>query len=401
MKIAYLVNQYPQPSHTFIRREIQALEAQGWSISRYTVRPTKTKLADPADEAEQRKARAVLSGGAARLIGATLRTLFTQPGSFVSALCLARRLAKPSGRGTVIHLIYLAEACVLLRWMREDQIDHVHAHFGTNSATVALLLRALGGPSYSFTCHGPEEFDMPIALSLGEKIRRSAFCVAISSFGRSQLYRWIGNEHWHKIQIVRCGVDASFLGAEPAPLPTSRRLLNIGRLSEQKGQLLLVQACALLKQRGVDFQLDIIGDGELRAPIEALVREHDLARNVHLLGFKSGSDVRTALDGSRALVLPSFAEGLPVVIMEALSRHRPVIATAVAGIPDLVTPNETGWLIPAGDVEAIADAMQQALDADDETIRRMGANGATRVAMNHDATKEAARLGELFRGTQQ
>ena len=163
MKIAYLINQYPQPSHTFIRREINALEKLGQSVTRYTVRPVKTALADPDDQAEQRKTRAVLSGGALRLIGATIRTLATRPAAFLRTLALARRIAKPSGRGLMLHMVYVAEACVLLRWTQQDQIQHVHAHFGTNSTAVAMLLHELGGPRYSFTCHGPDEFDRPIA----------------------------------------------------------------------------------------------------------------------------------------------------------------------------------------------------------------------------------------------
>jgi len=286
---------------------------------------------------------------------------------------------------------------VLLKWTRHDQINHVHAHFGTNSTAVAMLLNALGGPTFSFTAHGPEEFDMPVALSLGEKIRRSAFTIAISSFGRSQLCRWVGFEHWDKIRIIRCGVDSSFLGQTPAPLPQAKRFLNIGRLSEQKGQLLLVQAASLLKQQGLAFQLDIIGDGDFRPQIEALINQHQLQSHVKLLGFQAGEVVRRSLDESRVMVLPSFAEGLPVVIMESLARRRPVIATAIAGIPDLVKSNETGWLISAGDEVALADAMAQAIGASDQTLESMGARGAALVAQNHNAATEASKLMALFR----
>ncbi len=396
MKIGYLVNQYPQPSHTFIRREINQLEAQGWDVKRYTIRQSTSKLTDPNDQAEFAKARAVLSIGAIGLLLSVLKVKLTHPIRFFKTFQLTRKIAKPSGRGLLIHLIYLAEACVLHSWTRQDQIKHIHAHFGTNSTTVAMLLNALGGPTYSFTAHGPEEFDLPVSLSLGEKIRRSAFTVAITSFGKSQLYRWVEFAHWNKIKIIRCGVDDSFLGAPPAPLLHNKTLINIGRLSEQKGQLILVQAAALLQQRGIDFQLNIVGDGDFRPQLEALIAKHHLQSRVHLLGFRNGAEVRKMLDESRAMVLPSFAEGLPVVIMESLARHRPVIATAVAGIPDLVKTGETGWLISAGDEVELASAMEQSLAADDETLNRMGAAGAKLVAQNHNASHEAARLGQLF-----
>jgi glycosyltransferase involved in cell wall biosynthesis len=341
VKVAYFVNQYPQPSHSFIRREMRELEAHGWTVKRFTIRPTKGRLVDPDDLDEQSKTRSILASGKGNILKAVLAAMTASPSRFWGAIKLAKKVAKPSGRGLAIHLMYLAEACVLLKWLREENIKHVHAHFGTNSTTVVMLMNALGGPTYSFTTHGPDEYDSPVALSLGEKIRRSAFAVGITNFGRSQLYRWVGHEHWDKIKIIHCGVDAGFLKLPPAPLPSEPRLVNVGRLSAAKGQLLLVQAAALLKKDGRPFQIDIIGDGDLRPALEKLVAELDVGQHVNLLGLRSSLEVRQAIDNSRAMVMPSFAEGLPVVIMEALSRHRPVISTAIAGIPDLVRQGQT------------------------------------------------------------
>ena len=397
MKVAYFVNQYPQPSHSFIRREIRELEKHGWMVKRFTIRHTKGKLVDPGDLDEQSKTRSILAAGAGNLLKATLAALFASPRKFWAAMKLTRKVAKPSGRGLAIHLMYLAEACVLLRWLREENIKHVHAHFGTNSTTVVMLCRALGGPTYSFTTHGPDEYDSPVALSLGEKIRRSAFAVGITNFGRSQLYRWVSHEEWPKVEIIHCGVDADFLALPPAPLPAVPRLVNVGRLSAAKGQLLLVQAAAILKRDGKPFQIDIVGDGPLRGDLEKLIADLGVQDHVKLLGLRSSTEVRQAIDDSRAMVMPSFAEGLPVVIMEALSRHRPVISTAIAGIPDLVKPGVTGWLIAPSDADSLADAMREALAADDATLSRYGAAGAALVREHHDASIEAGKIGELFR----
>ena len=159
------------------------------------------------------------------------------------------RLARASDRGLLVHVAYLAEACVLRQWTRRDEIGHLHVHFGTNSTAVALLCRVLGGPPYSFTVHGPEEFDRPVSLSLCLKIRHAAFVIAICSFGKSQLWRWADFADWGKIHVVHCGLDQSFLAAAHTLPPAPPRLVNIGRLSEQKGQLVLLEAAARLAQR--------------------------------------------------------------------------------------------------------------------------------------------------------
>ena len=396
MKIAYLINQYPQASQSFIRREIAALEKLGVDVARFTVRRWDQKLVDPGDIAEQERTRVVLDVGGLGLLIALLKTLFTRPVVFFQAVKLAMQCARRGDRGRLLHLIYLAEACVLVKWFMGGGIEHVHAHFGTNSTTVAMLCRALGGPPFSFTCHGPEEFDKPEFLKLGSKIERASFVVAVSEFGRSQLYRWCGHAHWSKVHVIHCGVDAGFLNAPNVPNGTSRKLVCIGRLAEQKGQLLLVQAAALIAAEGEDFELVLVGDGVMRGEIEKLIDAHQLQGKVRIAGWMSNDQVRGQLLESRAMVLPSFAEGLPVVCMEALALRRPVISTYVAGIPELVEPGICGWLVPAGAVQPLADAMRAALRADESQLQAMGDAGAARVALQHDVLIEAAKLHDLF-----
>ena len=397
MTIAYLINLYPKASHSFIRREIAALEAHGVKVARFTVRRWNEKLVDPEDLAELERTRVLLDAGAIRLLLTTLGMLFTRPGQFFAALKLAIHCGRRGDRGIAWHLIYLAEACWLLRQVTTLNVEHVHSHFGTNSTAVAMLCRVLGGPTYSFTCHGPEEFDKPAALKLNEKIRRAAFVVGVSEFGRSQLCRWSGHQDWSKIQVVHCGVDDAFLksGAN-APAP-GRKLGCGGRLAGQKGQLALVAAAAQLAAEGEAFELVLVGDGEMRGAIEAMIANHGLQETIHITGWVSNERVRQELLESRALVLPSFAEGLPVVLMEAMALGRPVISTYVAGIPELVEPGVNGWLVPAGAVEPLVAAMRAALRADDEKLKAMGQAGARKVAARHDASIEAKRLARLFR----
>ncbi len=395
MRIAYLINQYPAVSHTFIRREIRALEKQGHDVLRISIRGSQNAKADQ-DLIEQQKTRYVLQGGAPPLIFAFLRALYSRPRSLAKAAALMWRTSRNAERSFAIHLVYLFEACVIYFWLRAARIEHLHAHFGTNPAEVAMLVHELGGPPWSFTAHGPEEFDKSKFIALPEKIRRSKFVVAVSSFGRSQLFRNVSHEHWQKINVVHCGIEAAFYGNAGDRPGSDRRLVCVGRLSEQKGQLLLVDAARRLRDRGIRFELVLAGDGDMRADLEALIARYQLQNEVRITGWIGSDQVREEILAARALVLPSFAEGLPVVIMEAMALRRPVISTFVAGIPELVVPGQHGWLVPAGDTEALAAAMQACLNSDADAIARMGDAARTAVLERHDADREAAKLATLF-----
>jgi len=395
-KIAYLINQYPKVSHTFIRREILALERQGFEIQRIALRGWDADLVDPEDRREQTRTRYVLREGVSTLAWAMLRTLLTAPVRFFSALGLAMRMGWRAERPLPYHLAYLAEACRLLPWLRSFGATHVHAHFGTNSAEVAMLANALGGPPYSVTVHGPVEFDMPKFIGIGEKVRRASFVVAVSSFGRSQLYRWVDQAQWSKIKVVHCGLESAFHEVESKSNATGRRLVCVGRLCEPKGQLLLVEAVARLVLKGIELELVLAGDGEIRPKIEELIDRHGLRSRVRITGWISSHQVREEILAARALVLPSFAEGLPVVIMEAMALRRPVLTTYVAGIPELIQAGKHGWLFPAGDVDELVAAMTDCLSRSDQELRAMGEAAYARVMERHSIDVAATRIARFL-----
>lgn len=391
-RISYFINQYPKVSHSFIRREILALERLGFEVQRIALRGWDDAVADPEDALEKTRTQYVLQGGLLPLLLATLRTAVAAPGRFVAAIVLAFKMARHTDRPWPFHLVYLAEACRMLPWLRQFNSAHIHAHFGTNSTEVVMLAQVLGGPGYSFTVHGPEEFDKPQFIGLAEKIERARFVVAISSYGRSQLYRWVAHTQWPKVQVVHCGLEAAFHNVPPSDPPDRAQLVCVGRLCEQKGQLLLIQAMALLAQRGVIWDLVLAGDGEMRPDIEALVAQHGLQSQVRITGWISSSQVRAEILAARAMVLPSFAEGLPVVIMEAMALRRPVLTTAIAGIPELVRPGESGWLFAAGDVEELANSIADCLATPVTKLAHMGAQAHRRVLARHSIDTEAAKL---------
>ncbi len=402
MKIAYLVNTYPQPSHTFIRREIQALEKMGWQVHRFAMRDNRAALVDPADLDEDARTEHVLKGGARRLLPFAAGWLARHPVRAAAGLAMAMRLGargaagEPGTGGRLRHLVYLAEAAHIARRCRGLGIRHLHAHFGTNSASVAMLAEALGGPSFSFTVHGPEEFDAPRAFALPEKTRRAQFTVGISSFCRSQLYRWAAMADWPRIKVVHCGVETHRY-PDPAPLPAGGpHLVAIGRLTEQKGFPLLIETMALAARHLPGLSLTICGDGVLRREIDAEIARHGLGERICILGWTDEDGVRAAIAASHALILPSLAEGLPMVVIEAMACGRPVIATCINGVPELVTPAE-GWLVPAGDPAALAEAIVTLSRTPPETIAAMGLAARARAMARHDGMTEAARLSDLFR----
>lgn len=392
--VAYLVNVYPKVSHSFIRREISALEAQGLHVARFSIRRS-TELVDSADRLEAKSTHVVLDKGLVGLVRATVTEFFRYPAAWLRTLRLVGRVGIGSDSGLIKHFIYFAEACVLAQTLLKLNVVHLHAHFGTNPADVAMYVNSLTDLPYSFTVHGPEEYDRPITLRLAEKIRRARFVVAISNFGRSQLFRWIDYNEWLKVRVVRCGLDRQFLDAPLSEVPRTPRLVCIGRLCEQKGQLLLLQAVARLAQEGRKFELILVGDGELRETIEQQIITSHLENYVTITGWQSNEQVRAWLQSSRALVLPSFAEGLPVVIMEALAMGRPVISTYIAGIPELLTA-ECSWVISAGSVDALVGAMAEALNASTDKLTTMGRVGKKQVQQLHSAKNEASKLAQLF-----
>ncbi len=399
MRIAYLTTTYPSVSHTFIRRELCELERQVGEIARFAIRHTPYDIVDPDDAREDAKTFRILTQSRLRWLSVVAKRGLGNPRATLAGLRKAVSLGRKSSRGLPVHAAYLLEAMMLLDEAELRGIEHLHVHFGTNPTAVAQIMRAMGGPPYSFTVHGPDELDAPLGLKLGSKIKDAAFVVAITSYCAAQLRRWVSHEQWDKIRVVHCTVgDEFFTESRPIP-PQSKRLVCVGRLSPQKGQLLLVEAFADAIDRGADAELVLAGDGEMRGEIERIAAARGLGDRLRITGWISGEQVRAEILAGRALVLPSFAEGLPMVIMEAFALGRPVLTTYIAGIPELVVHGDNGWLIPAGSREAITTSILEVLNTDAAQLERMAARGRDAVRRHHYTPTETARLAEHVRGS--
>jgi len=395
MRLAYFTNQYPALSHTFIRREIRAMEVLGVSVFRFALRQG-ANLVDNDDNAEASKTRLILKARIGEIARCCILIALTQPLALASVLREAFVMGRRSDSGILRHIAYVAEACVLATWCRRDALEHIHAHFGTNSAAVAMFASRLSKIPYSFTAHGSEEFLKAPLLSLDRKLRRATFAVCVSSFGRSQLMRWSSPDQWKKIAVVHCGLDRPYFDRPVKPVSPDPKLVCVGRLDENKAQILLVKAASLMREEGINFKIVLVGDGPMRKIIEEAIATANVQNMITVLGWASGERVRSEIEAARALVLPSLSENMPVVIMEAMALGRPVISTYVGGIPELVQPGKTGWLVPAGDEVALAKAMREAIGAPVEQLSAMGLAGRRHIVENHDAFKEAKKLKSLM-----
>lgn len=389
------MNSYPMTSTTFIRREIESLEAMGLNINRYAVRHWGEKLVDPLDIADQARTHYLLTNNAVALIGSFFSVLMTNPLGFFRGVALWFKVWRNAGSLSIKFFAYLLQATYFYKRSKQDQLQHVHVHFSTNATTVAMLAKAMGGVSYSFTAHGPDEFVDPTASSMALKVQHAAFVAAISNYCKVLLVRFSSYEFWDKIIIVHCGLNIADFIPNFKFDNKNQSLICVGRICPQKAQLLFPPALAQLKNEFPNMKVHFIGDGESRPALEEAIQKHDVSNMVVLHGWKANSEVRAMLADSRGLLLPSFAEGLPVVIMESLALGRPVISTYIAGIPELVD-EKCGWLIPAGSIDGIAAAIRAALSTPPEKLSLMGKEGRRRVEVEHNLVTIAPKLYKAF-----
>jgi len=397
MKIAYLCNIYPRVTHTFIRREIDGLEKERIEVERISIRRAYDPMPTPGDVEEQQRTFVVLECGVINILFSVVAVFATRPFTFLHTLWQALAFGRRSKAGLLKHIAYFVESCVVLRHCEKKSVVHNHAHFGTNAAMIALLVYKLNGPSYSIMIHGPGEWDCPEFLHLPQKVENAVFVAAISFFAKSQTYKWTNPSHWEKVHVIRCGVDQDFLASPITDVPDVPRLVMIGRMGRSKGHIILLEAMQSLVSQGVNCHVKLIGDGPLRQFVQEQVIARGLGDHVELVGWMDNNLVRQELIDSRAMVLPSFAEGLPVVLMEALALARPVITTRIAGISELVVDGENGWLVNSGSVEELAKAIREVINKPVSELSIMGLAGRQAVMEKHDALVESRKLAELFR----
>lgn len=396
MKLGYLTSQYPATSHTFIRREVSALRARGVSLETYSIRaPSQAELVAEEDRREAEHTYTVLSRGLAEFAIAHVVTLMRRPLAYSGTFASALRHRPPGLKALLLALAHFAESIVLARRLERDRVTHLHNHFANSAATVGLLTTRLLGIGWSFTMHGISETDYPAGLMLPDKIRAARMVACVSWFGRAQAMRVVEPIHWEKLEVVRCGLELDRLPPRNRDADETVRIVCVGRLSPEKGIAGLLQAVAALDPERARVQLILVGDGPEQESLAALTSELGLAPSVTFRGRLPEQHTLGEIAGSDILVLPSFMEGLPIVLMEAMALGLPVLASRVAGVPELVRDGENGLLFTPANWTELSQQLQRLVD--DAALRhRLGTAGRRTVEAGFDVRRSAGQLARLF-----
>jgi glycosyltransferase involved in cell wall biosynthesis len=400
LKLAYLVSRYPFVSHVFILREVLALRRAGAGIDTFTIRkPGAHEVLSEDDRAASASTYAIVPPKPVALAGAHLRALLGRPRRYLSTLRLAVALRGAGPRALLWQLFYFGEAALMWRECERRGIRHIHAHHANVASDVALLASHLGGErwSWSFTMHGSTEFFDVREHRLAQKVELAHFVVCVSHHGRSQLMSLVSTPHWDKLRVVHCGVDLSlFHPDDERSGGHSLEVLTVGRTVPVKGQALLVEAVAALARRGLEIRLTIVGDGPELPALRAQAERLDVSDQVTFAGAVGQDEIRSYYAEADVFALPSFAEGIPVVLTEAMAMGLPVVASRITGIPELVEEGVSGVLVVPGRADQLTDALAHLVSEPPDRRRAMGRAGQEKVAREFDLETTAQELLVIF-----
>ena len=398
VRIAYLVSEYPGLSHTFILREVRQLRAMSFDIRVASI--NSPRLADDLADEERTEVAAtfyVKQAGALGAATAHLEVFARRPAAYFKGLLFALSLGGSDLRRIAFAVFYFVEAVMLGRWMESQRLRHLHVHFATAASTVGLIASRIFPIGFSFTVHGPDEFYDAAGYRLAEKIAGASFVICIGYFARSQMMKLSPACEWRKFEIAPLGVDPEVFAPMTLSDPSAEgfEVLCVGRLVPAKGQHVLIAAVDRLVKAGRDLRLRLVGNGPDRDSLEREVARRGLVDRVSFAGAVNQDHIREFYGDADAFVLASFAEGIPVVLMEAMATEVACIATAIAGIPELIRNGIDGMLVAPSDERALADAIDS-LIKDPAMRRRLGAAGRQRVIERYNLNCNVARLARIF-----
>ena len=396
-RIAYLNTQYPSLSHTFIEREIRWVRAAGIAVRPISIRRPNLEWIPGKTNRDAYQETTYLLDGVASLLMTLLIALIAHPFATARTILKSQRLSQPGLVNRLRHLIYVCEAIRLSRCMDESNLRHVHVHMANNGAAVALLATIFNPRlSYSLTIHGPADFFDISNQRLKEKAENATFVRCISDFCRGQVMTWTRPDVWDRFHVVHCGIDPENMSPTGPNNDRPLSLLAIGRFSGIKGFSVLLNACARLAERGIDWRLTLIGDGPLHCMLQQQATELGIDDRVRFTGPVSQEDIQQYFEQSDLLVVSSFLEGVPTVLMEAMAKGLPVIATNVAGVAELVEHEKAGWVIRTGSSDQLIDAISQAWHNRDQ-LPAMGRAGREKVCSDFNIRNTGQQMSELFK----
>jgi glycosyltransferase involved in cell wall biosynthesis len=401
--IAYLVSRYPTLSMIFVLREVVLLRALGFRIETASInppdRPPERLIPQEREEAE--RTYCIKRHGIPGAIFSHFKTLLQTPAGYLRGLALVFTLGRLDIARLFLNFMYFSEAMMVGQWMRRNRQSHLHVHLASQAASVGLFAHRIFRCGYSLTVHGPDEFYDAKGLHLAHKIAAASFIVCISSYARSQLMYLSPYECWMKLHVCRLGIDPHLFFPLPRNSPLSGNsdgvfeILCVGRLTPAKGQHLLLDALRQLTDQGHNVRLRLAGNGPDEASLRAQAQRLNLADRVVFEGAVNQDRIRTVYAQADLFCLPSFAEGLPVVLMEAMSMGIPCVTTGITGIRELIHSGIEGLLVPPSDLDALVHALATLID-DDSLREYMIMNGRRRILEEYDLRANVEKLAAIF-----
>jgi len=396
VRLAYFTSCYPRATDTFIRREAIGLRARGFEVFTYSVHQAGSGHdVDPEVQAEKQATQYLLPVNYLSLLLDILALALTRPVRVLRTLWLALTTSRAGVKGHALQMAYLLEAILLSRRLKKDGIEHVHNHLGDSSGNVTLFTALILDIPFSISIHGPHIFFDAGDWALDVKARYAKFIACIGYYCRSQVMLNIDKAHWDKLKIVRCGIDPDAYRFR-VPDPEVNTLLFVGRLDVEKGIPILFASMDILQKQGYDLKLVVLGDGRDRQFLESMAEQMGLSGNVDFRGFVGQDVISDELSTSDVFVLPSFAEGIPVSLMEAMATGIPVIATNVGGVSELVVNHETGLIVPASDEVSLTNAIARYVDQP-EFYQETAKKARVKVTEGFNIEKQVDELASLFR----
>jgi colanic acid/amylovoran biosynthesis glycosyltransferase len=399
LRLTYVIGTYPRLTTTFIDREIRALRRQGFPLQIISIRRPEGLLS-----AEQK----VLETDVHYLLPASTRDVAlshlsfvaSRPVEYVRTLVYLASRPHPTFASRIRTILHFGLGVHVARLLRDQyQTDHIHAHFVDRAALVALIAGRLLNRPFSATAHAADIHVNPVLLA--EKIGQAKFVASISHYGGTHLRAAVADGSLARIPCIYNGIEVRRYKPQEMPRREPALLLSVGQLKQKKGFAYLIEACARLRDRGVEFDCEVVGEGPLGPALEGLIDRLALRDRVSLLGPLPHDAVMAKYAEATIFVLPCVTgfdgdrDGIPTVILEAMAMGLPVVSTELSGIPEAVASGTTGLLVEPGDSKALADALEQILE-DEESRKGLGLQGRRRVEERFDSDTNVKRLVREF-----
>jgi colanic acid/amylovoran biosynthesis glycosyltransferase len=396
--LAYLTSQYPMLSMIFVQREVLQLREMGFRVDVASINaPDRAPEKMTAEEAsEAARAYHLKTHGLPGAIQAHAKTALTKFTSYCRGLRLVMRLGGLDMNQLLLNFMYFSEGLMVGQWMQRMQQRHLHVHLGSQAATVGLYVKEVFGVGFSITVHGPDEFYDAKGQYLAEKVAAADFICCISFFARSQLMKLSPYAQWKKLVVSRLGVDPSVFAPRVRRAPQDVfEVLCVGRLTSAKGQHLLIDAMEQLARQGRRVRLRLVGPGQDEASLREHAAQTGIADLVVLEGGVNQDHIHKLYEAADVFCIASFAEGIPIVLMEAMAMEIPCVTTHITGIPELIRNGIDGMLVAPSDVDGLSGAIARLMD-DPDLRERIGKNGRTRVLAQYDLRRSVEILAGIF-----